>query len=142
MTARGLKVQPSAPRPRIASLPPVGGILEYSGWFQLVWEILFAVLLAVVGVYTRQIASLKRANARRAAENAALREQAADQNAEMRAHLAALEARCLKSEDLTNVHRRVDGLTKEVHSMIGKLDSLDAGVARIHDYLLNKGGGK
>ena len=53
---------------------------------------------------------------------------------------AAFQERCLKSEDLTRVHERVDNLTKEVHSMTGKLGSLDESVGRIHDYLLAKGG--
>lgn len=59
--------------------------------------------------------------------------------------LAALGERCLKSGDLDRVHQRVDKLTTEVHSMAGKLDSLDKldkSVGRIHDYLLSRGEGK
>lgn len=106
-----------------------GGVADYSGWFQLAWEILFAIALALLTVYSRQIAGLKKSNSARAAEIT-----------ELRVDFSALEARCLKSEDLTNVHKRVDALTKEVHSMGGRLESVDKSVGIIHDYLLNKKG--
>lgn len=52
---------------------------------------------------------------------------------------ARFQERCLKGEDLTRVHKRVDDLTKEVHSMVGRLGSVDKSLGRIHDYLLARG---
>ena len=100
---------------------------SHLGWLQLAWEIAFAVGLGLVGVYSRHIRGLKRRQA-----------QLEEKLATTREGLTRLEERCLKSEDLSNIHRRVDSLTESVHGMSGELRALSSNVALIHDYLLNK----
>lgn len=61
-------------------------------------------------------------------------------------NLAKIEERCLGEGSLDRIHERVDQLTKEltkeVHSLGGKLESMSGAVGMIQDYLLNKGAGK
>ena len=104
---------------------------EALDWLRLAWEAAFAVAVVLVGIYSRQIAGLKRENSERAGEIS-----------DLRVDFAALEARCLKSEDLTNVHKRVDALTKEVHSMGGIVKSMNGTLQTMQQHLLDKGGGR
>ncbi|MXY66958.1 MAG: hypothetical protein F4Y47_00140 [Acidobacteriia bacterium] len=54
-------------------------------------------------------------------------------------NLAALEARCLREGALSEIHQRVDGLTKEVHSLGGKFEGAARSLEMIHSHLLDKG---
>ena len=56
--------------------------------------------------------------------------------------LAEIEASCLGAESLDRIHERVDELTKEVHSLGGKFESVAGNLALIHSFLLDKAGGK
>ena len=94
--------------------------------------------LGLLAVYTRQISALRESNARRAAEIVRVRERSDDQAADMRAQMAALEARCLKSDDLSNVHQRVDKLTKEVHAMAGTMTAVHATTQLIQQHLMER----
>lgn len=53
--------------------------------------------------------------------------------------LAEIEASCLGRESLDRIHERVDGLTKEVHSLGGKFEAAAGSLEMIHAYLLGKG---
>ena len=49
-------------------------------------------------------------------------------------------AESVKTAELDRVHGRVDLLAAEVHSMAGRLGSLDKSVCLIHDHLLGREG--
>ena len=50
-------------------------------------------------------------------------------------------ATAVKGAELTRVHERVDLLAAEVHSMAGKVESVDRSIGTIYDYLLKNTGG-
>ena len=130
-------------------------------WVRIFAEIFIIVVAAVVlgigGWLTGSIRALRRRQSKHAlAVDARLdriekgivkiedldRHAVIDRVGALERNLAALGERCLQSGDLSRVHERVDEMAGEVHSMAGKLESLDESVGRIHDYLLSRRGGE
>lgn len=132
------------------------------GWIQFAWEAVFAVVLTLLGIYSRHIGALRKRqwelesaltrerelSAARCAglerdlakTEAACLKEAARRSAELEKELARLEAACLKSSDLSNVHRRVDDLTANVHDMAGEVRGMRGSLQAIQQHLIEKGG--
>ena len=125
-------------------------------WTSLAVEVaaivLAATILGVVGWLTRSIRDLRRelaaadaANDRRLdyVEKQVIKIEDLDRHnvIERVGRLEVELAKAVKSAELTRVHERVDALSAEVHSMAGKVESVDRSLETIYNYLLKSTGG-